>query len=229
MTWFHGANFTRAPMSGVRLTGHAVREGTLTGADLGRADLAGAQLRGVDPSGANLEGAHLGQANLRHADLTGARRARADLAAPGLEAALLDGADLSEVCLVRAVLVAASLCATDLTSADLRPANLSEANVSRALLTHAGSDRGAAGGRGGQPDRSDLRRPAERRPQRGYPGLPGTNRHRAAGRGDQLPHPSGCPRPADPGFVHAQAQTFAHCPHNRLKGSGSVVMSNAVF
>jgi pentapeptide repeat protein len=88
---FHGADLSRAYLTGAYLTGV-----NLIGADLRRANLIGADLRRADMRGANLIGADLRRANLIGADLRRANMRGAYLIGAYLTGADLTGADLGE-------------------------------------------------------------------------------------------------------------------------------------
>lgn len=122
-----GADLTGAALSDVRLSGADLREADLRGAELAWAALSFVKLGGADLREATLSNAYLRQSDLRGADLRGALLADADLSLADLGGTDLRGADLG----------GAFLRDADLTRADLSGADLSEATLVRTDLRHA--------------------------------------------------------------------------------------------
>ena len=109
------ADFTRASLAGIDLTG---------------VDLEGAELMDVDLTGANLTGANMKGCGLTDADLTGA-----DLTGTIFVDANLFGTDLTNTKLIHSDLTRSSLTSTHLTGADLTGAILREVGFRNVKLT----------------------------------------------------------------------------------------------
>lgn len=124
---------TRPERDPIDLTGCALSDHDLRGAQLPGAKLAKTQLNRVQFAGAVLTGADLSGADLVGTDLSNAQLAGANLKDARLEGTNLTGADLSGANLTRAKLPTSLLAGANFTRAELRGARLERCELHEAI------------------------------------------------------------------------------------------------
>ena len=128
-----GANLSGMDMSGEALRFTNFSNATMVGTDLRRARLNDANLSGADLTQARLGSASLAYANLSGANLSGARLGSADLRYANLSGANLTGADLYDTTLGSADFGGANLTGTEFLGAGMDGANFAQAYTVDAL------------------------------------------------------------------------------------------------
>ena len=123
--FFNGADFSKADLAGIRISGHDAPRGyarvvNLRGINFQNANLSGASFENCILAAANLQGANLHWAELKNVSLDGAVFSYANLRETKLTKVLFGTAHFVEVDLQRATLVNCDLYDTDLHDSNLQ-------------------------------------------------------------------------------------------------------------